>query len=47
MHMTAHNGIQVTSVIVIPVPFEIIQIYRIRPQKENNNQTSENKYAVL
>ena len=30
MHMTAHNGIQVTSVIVIPVPFEIYQISRIR-----------------
>lgn len=47
MHMTAHNGIQVTSVIVIPVPFEIYQIYAISLQKENKSQTSENKHAVL
>lgn len=47
MRIGTHTKIQVMSVIVIPVPFEIYQIYRIDLQKENKSQTSENKYAIL
>ena len=35
------------SVIAILTYFEIYQIYRMRSQKENNNQANENKYVVL
>ena len=42
-----YNTMQVMSVTVILDAFEIYQIYRIIPQKENKSQKSENKHAVL